>query len=126
MFVSDCIPEGHALVIAVDGALLQSYLVHAVSGGGGLCLMRVFVREHLLQYKNTSRRARGDDATSVICTETHQDAARTHSQAYVVETARVGPRAAILRAITFLGRAHVLGVEEVKKRGCPSPPEVRS
>ena len=41
MFVSDCIPEGHALVVAVDGAVLQPDLVHAVSGGGGLCLMRL-------------------------------------------------------------------------------------
>ena len=45
----------------------------------------------LLQYKNTSRLARGDDVTtlsSVIRTETHQDAARTRSQAYVDKIVR--------------------------------------
>ena len=36
-------PEGHAVVVAVDGAVLQSDLVHALEGGGGLCLMRLCV-----------------------------------------------------------------------------------
>ena len=35
------LPEGHAVFVAVDGAVLQFDLVHAVSGRGGLCLMRV-------------------------------------------------------------------------------------
>ena len=35
------LPKGHAVFVGVDGALLQSDLVYAVSGGGGLCLMRV-------------------------------------------------------------------------------------
>ena len=45
MFVSNCISEGHALFVAVDGAVLQSDLVHAVSGGGGLCLMRLVCQD---------------------------------------------------------------------------------
>ena len=65
MFVSNCIPEGHAVVIAVDGAVLQSDLVHAVSGRGGLCLMRLCVPGPLLHYKNTTRLARGDDVDVV-------------------------------------------------------------
>ena len=62
VFVSGFIQKGHALVIAVDGALLQPDLVHAVSGGGGLCLMRLC----LLHYKNPSRLARRDEVNDFV------------------------------------------------------------
>ena len=68
----------------------------------------------LLQYKNTSRLARGDDVTTLsifIHTETHQDAARTHSQAYVVETAQDG------RRIRFWVARGVSWISEVKNLG---------
>ena len=48
----------------------------------------------LLQYKNTSRLARGDDV-DVVELYTYGNSAITHSQAYVVETARDRPRAAV-------------------------------
>ena len=111
------VPEGHAVVVAVDGAVLQSDMVHALEGGGGLCLMRLCVRSHLLQYKILRVSLAATTLSSVICTETHQDAARFRSQAYVVDSARLVGRAFVSVTIVFLGFARVSGLAEVKKKG---------
>ena len=99
------------MVVAVDGAVLQSDLVHAVSGGGGLCLMRLCAGL-LLLYKNTSSLA-ATTLSSVTLTETHSDAVRTCSQVYVVESVQDGP------GMRFWVARSVSWIEEVKRRGSP-------
>ena len=62
----------------------------------------------LLQYKNTSRLARGDDVRCIralYVRKLHEDAARTRSLAYVVETARAARGGGVSRMLAFLGRA---------------------
>ena len=61
----------------------------------------------LLQYKNTSRLARGDDVRRCRALYVRKliSAARTCSQAYVVETVRFGPLQSFSLVLAFLGRA---------------------
>ena len=62
----------------------------------------------LLLYKNTLRLARGDDVRrcrAFYVRKLHEDAARTCSQACVVETARAARGGGVSRILAFLGRA---------------------
>ncbi len=122
MFVSNCIPEGHAVFVGVDGAVLQYYLVHAFQGGGGLCLMRLCVPGPLLRYKNTttSRLARGDDVRRCRALYTWKLIRMPPGPVY--RRGRLKQRGAA-RWAPFLARSRfrvargVWGVEEVKRRG---------
>ena len=74
----------------------------------------------LLQYKNTSRLARGDDVRrfrALYEQELDEGAAIARFQTFEVEAARTGPPGAVSRAPAFVGCARRVGVSEVKKKG---------
>ena len=118
------LPEGHAVFVAVDGAVLQSDLVHAVSGGGGLCLTLLFSPVAVMflwssSYSDLGVRSRRRSTTySVLYVrKLIPMPPRIVSRRVLLKQHGTARGGAVSRALTFLGRAGTSGVSEVKKKG---------
>ena len=119
MFVSNCISEGHAVFVAVDGAVLQPDLVHAVSGGGGLCLMRLLCLDLCFNIKIL--RVSPADVTEGY-TYGNSSGCRQDPFPGVCGRFSAACRSGVRCCHdVFLGRPRCVGGFGSKNKGCPKP-----